>query len=78
MVRFLRSAWVAECGSAALVFIAAAIVGREAAAGMNVHQWISATVSIVGAITVAVMVHCWPAKPKVDPKMKAFERVNRD
>ena len=78
MVRFLRSSWVAECGSAALVFVTAAIVGREAAAGMNLHQWISAGVSVAGSITVAVMVHCWPAKPKVDPKMKAFQRAKRD
>jgi len=78
MIRFLRSPWVAECGSAALVFVTAAIVGREAAAGMNMSQWISASVSVVGSITVAVMVHCWPPRPKVDPKMKAFERIKRD
>ena len=78
MFRILRSPWAAECGSAALVFVTAAIVGREAAAGMNVHQWISAGVSVAGSITVAVMVHCWPAKAKANPKMKAFQRVNRD
>ena len=64
MFNWLRTAGFAEFGSAALVFITAAIVGHEAAVGMNQTQWIGATVSVLGAISVAVMVHVWPAKPK--------------
>ena len=78
MLNLLRSSWAAECGSAALVFITAAIVGREAAAGMDVAQWTGAVVSVAGSISVAVMVHCWPNKPRTDTRMKAFEKIRRD
>jgi hypothetical protein len=78
MFRFLRSPWVAECAAAALVFITAAVVGRQAAQGLTTQGWISAGVAIIGSITVAVMVHCWPPKRKPDPKMKAFQRPERD
>ena len=76
MFKLLRSAWAAECGSAALVFITAAIVGREAAAGMNINQWISAAVAVSGSITVAVMVHCWPARARA--KANAFFKPRQD
>ena len=64
MFNWFRNAGPAEFGSAILVFITAAIVGHEAAVGMNQVQWIGATVSVLGSISVAVMVHVWPAKPK--------------
>ncbi len=32
---------------------------------MTQSQWLAAAVSILGSISVAVMVHVWPAKPKV-------------
>ena len=71
MFKMLRSPWVAECASAALVFITAAIIGREAAAGMNATQWAYAIVSVLGSISVAVMVHVWPDKPKARPVEKS-------
>ncbi len=74
MLKLLQSAVIAECGSAALVFVTAAIVGREAAVGMNSSQWISAVVSVAGAISVAVMVHCWPPRQK----MGAFSKLRGD
>ncbi len=70
MFNFIRHGSIAECASAALVFFTAAIVGHEAAMGMNVTQWTGAVVSVMGSITLAMIVHCWPAKPKA----KAAER----
>ena len=71
MLKFLRSPSLAQYGSAALVFITAALVGHEAAIGMNVIQWTGAVVSVTGSITVAVMVHVWPAKQKAMVSDKA-------
>ena len=64
MLKFLRSTSLGQYSSAALVFCTAAIVGHEAAIGMNALQWTGAVVSVTGSITVAVMVHVWPAKAK--------------
>jgi hypothetical protein len=74
MFKWIQSAGLAEYGSAALVFVTAAIVGHEAAAGMNQTQWLGAAVSILGSISVAVMVHVWPEKPKA----RAAEKSRRD
>jgi hypothetical protein len=64
MLKLLRSPAVAQYGSALLVFVTAAIVGHQAAVGMNVVQWTGAAVSILGSISVAVMVHVWPEEKK--------------
>jgi hypothetical protein len=64
MFKWILTAGLAEYGSAGLVFITAAIVGHEAAIGMTQSQWLAASVSVLGSISVAVMVHMWPAKPK--------------
>ena len=65
MLKWIQSAGLAEYGSAALVFVTAAVIGHEAAVGMTQSQWLAAAVSILGSISVAVMVHMWPDKPKV-------------
>jgi hypothetical protein len=70
MLNLFRIGSIAECASAALVFFTAAIVGHEAAVGMNSVQWTGAAASILGSITLAMIVHCWPAKPRA----KAMER----
>ncbi len=31
---------------------------------MTQNQWLAASVSVLGSISVAVMVHMWPAKSK--------------
>ena len=64
MLKWFQSAGYAEYGSAALVFISAGVVGHEAAVGMNQTQWLGAVAAVLGSISVAVMVHVWPAKPK--------------
>ena len=71
MLKFLRSPSLAQYGSAALVFVSAAIVGHEAAIGMNTVQWTGAAASVLGSITVAVMVHVWPEKQKAPATEKA-------
>ena len=64
MFKWILSAGLAEYGSAALVFVTAAVVGHEAAVGMNQSQWLAAAISILGSISVAVRVHIWPTKPR--------------
>jgi hypothetical protein len=64
MFKWLQNAGFAEYGSAALVFVSAAVVGHEAAVGMNQTQWLGGAVAVLGSISVAVMVHVWPAKPR--------------
>jgi hypothetical protein len=68
MIKWFQTAGFPEYGSAALVFVSAAIVGHEAAVGMNQTQWIGAAAAVLGSISVAVMVHVWPAKARVDLK----------
>lgn len=55
----LSSQDIAEWGSAALVFVCGALVGRHAADGMNTVQWAGAIVAVLGSITVAVAVRIW-------------------
>jgi hypothetical protein len=63
MIKWIQRVGIAAYGSAALVFISAAVVGHEAAVGMNQTQWLGAAIAVLGSISVAVMVHVWPAKP---------------
>ncbi len=72
MFKWIQTAGFAEYGSAALVFVTAAIIGHEAAVGMDQSQWLAAAVSILGSVSVAVMVHVWP------PKAKAAIQKSRD
>jgi uncharacterized iron-regulated membrane protein len=64
MFKWIQTAGLAEYGSAALVFVTAAVIGHQAAVGMTQSQWLAAAVSILGSISVAVMVHMWPDKSK--------------
>jgi hypothetical protein len=71
MFKWVQNAGFGEYGSAALVFVSAAVVGHEAAIGMTQTQWLGGAVAVLGSITVAVMVHVWPTKPrKVDVTQK--------
>ena len=58
----LKSSLVAEWGSASLVFVSAALVGRVAASGMNTSQLLGGACAIAGSIAVAVIVRVWPAQ----------------
>ena len=71
MLKLLSSTSVAQYGSGGLVFVTAAIVGHQAAVGMNGVQWTGAVVSVLGSISVAVMVYVWPEKQKAPVSDKA-------
>ena len=58
--KLLFSSAAAEYGSAFLVFIVSALAGRYASEGMNLLQWTGAIAAVLGSITVAVAVRCWP------------------
>ena len=73
MLKWIQTAGVSEYGSAALVCVTAAIIGHEAAVGMTANQWLAASISVLGSISVAVMVHMWPAKAKVTAASRARE-----
>jgi hypothetical protein len=75
MFKWVQHAGFAEYGSAALVFVSAAIVGHEAAVGMNQTQWLGAAAAVLGSIGVAVMVHVWPTKPR---SADAAEKARRE
>lgn len=75
MFKWVQNAGFAEYGSAALVFVSAAVVGHEAAVGMNQTQWLGAAIAVLGSISVAVMVHVWPAKAR---KVDAAQKTRRE
>lgn len=66
MFKQLNSTFAAEWGSAAMVFMVSALVGRFAAEGMTPLQWAGALTAVLGSITVAVAVRVWPAPAKAD------------
>ena len=70
MLKWLQNGGLPEYGSAALVFVSAAIVGHEAAIGMNQSQWLGGATAVLGSITVAVLVHVWPDKSKAAAKTR--------
>lgn len=60
----LDKAEISHWASAALVIVASAIVGHEAAQGMDPQQWACAVFAVLGSVGVAVMVRVWPAPAK--------------
>ncbi len=60
MLSFMKSQEAANWGSALLVIIASAVVGHQAALGMEPAQWACAAFAVLGAVSVAVMVRVWP------------------
>ena len=58
----------AEWGSAAMVFVVSALVGRFASEGMNMLQWAGALTAVLGSITLAVTVRVWPTAQAVARK----------
>ena len=64
MTQLLKSAQLAEWGSALLVILASSIVGHQAAQGMSSQQWACAAFAVLGSVSVAVMVRVWPSRGK--------------
>lgn len=55
--------WSSEAGqwaSTILVVLVGAFTGERAAQGMTPMQWAGAAVAIAGAVSLAVIVRCWP------------------
>ncbi len=77
MLKVLRSDLFANWSTAALVFVCAMIVGRQAAIGMNAVQIAGAAACIGSAIALAVIVRVWPA-PSVRENPFAAQRSERD
>jgi len=65
MLSFLKTPQAAQWGSASLVVLASAVVGRQAALGMDQTQVACSGFAVLGSIGVAVMVRVWPAPQKV-------------
>ncbi len=78
MLKLLRSEMFAVWGATALVFVSAAIVGRQAAIGMNLIQWLGAAVAIGGSVTLAVFVRVWPAPAPARDNPFAARNPERD
>jgi hypothetical protein len=66
MISLIRSPRFAEWGSAALVVVAALVVGRYAAIGMSPAQWACGVFAVLGSVSVAVMVRAWPAPQRAE------------
>lgn len=55
--------WNSEAGqwaSTILVILVGAATGECAAEGMTPMQWAGAAIAIAGAVSLAVIVRCWP------------------
>ncbi len=65
MFKLFRSPDFTLGASAAAIVVVAGLVGQYAARGMNLQQWFYGLTAIAGAITLAVVLRCWPAPQKV-------------
>jgi len=66
MLKVLFSNEAAEWGTAVLVFVSGALVGREASVGMSLTQWTGGIAAVLGSVALAVMVRAWPAPAKAE------------
>ncbi len=66
MFKVLFSNQAAEWGSAALVFLSGAVVGREASLGMSLTQWTGGAAAVLGSVALAVMIRAWPTPAKAE------------
>ena len=71
MLKVLLSNQAAEWGSAVLVFVSGAVVGREASVGMSMTQWTGGIAAVLGSVALAVMIRAWPARAKASAQRGA-------
>lgn len=71
MFKFVRSPDFALGASAALIVLVSGLVGQYAAQGMSAYQWFYGLTAIAGAITLAVILRCWPAPQKAASRARA-------
>ena len=62
MGHFLKSPDLVMGASAGLVIIVSGLVGQYAARGMTPSQWSFGLMAILGSVTLAVILRCWPAQ----------------
>ncbi|CAN5740905.1 hypothetical protein BH11PSE1_BH11PSE1_04690 [soil metagenome] len=72
MLKSITARISAERAAMAFVILASALVGRQAAIGMDAAQGVSALAAILGASMLVVMVKSWPKPERVKV------RANRD
>ena len=72
MLKSITARISAERAAMAFVILASALVGRQAAIGMDTAQGVSALAAILGASMLVVMVKSWPKPERVKV------RANRD
>ena len=70
MFKLFRSPDFALGPSAAAIVVVAGLVGQYAARGMTGQQWFYGLTAIAGAITLAVILRCWPAPEKAKARIR--------
>jgi protein-S-isoprenylcysteine O-methyltransferase Ste14 len=69
MLNQLRSPETLRMASAILVVVVSAIVGHQAALGMEPSQWLGAAAAVLGSVALAALMHTAPAN--AEAKVKA-------
>lgn len=64
----------AERAAMAFVILASALVGRQAAIGMDTAQSLSALAAILGASMLVIMVKSWPKPERVKVRARRDDR----
>lgn len=64
MFKFFRHPDFTLGASAAAIVVVAGLVGQFAARGMTVEQWFWGLMAVAAAITLAVVLRCWPKPAK--------------
>lgn len=70
MFKLIRSPDFSLGASAAAIVVVSGLVGQYAARGMSGQQWFYGLVAIAGAITLAVVLRCWPAPQKAKVRVR--------
>lgn len=70
MLKSITARLSAERAAMGLVILASALVGRQAALGMDTAQGLSGFAAILGASMLVVMVRTWPKPERVRVKAR--------
>jgi chromate transport protein ChrA len=73
MFKLIRSSDFALGASAAAIVVVSGLVGQYAARGMSGQQWFYGLTAIAGAITLAVILRCWPAPQRAKARVRIDE-----
>lgn len=65
MLKSIRTKVSSERAAMAFVILASALVGRQAAIGMDAAQGLSALAAVLGASMLVVMIRSWPKPERV-------------